>query len=100
MVPDGYTCRDRLYVVLKKAKDDYILTAEDFENERITRLQYRQTEPDARRLDEKGYLDNFRQDIYLYFPNVESDEDFLNLYHYIENLDFVKLVGVIKVVYD
>ena len=99
---DHTTLRSYLRIFLKKAKDDYRVTVEDFENENVEAVLYGFFEPDERRLNEEGYLENFRQDIYLYLkytPDYKmSDEELLNVIHDIEELDFVKAVYTIRAV--
>ena len=89
-------------IFLKKAKDDYRVTVEDFENENVEAVLYGFFEPDERRLNEEGYLENFRQDIYLYLKYTSgykmSDEELLNVIHDIEKLDFVKVVSTVQAV--
>ena len=94
-VIDRDTVTGCIYVILKRQIKPVVLTVSDFQNSNVKSLQYINYYPDQRRSDDKEYLDNFRQDLYLNLKEV-TREELSAVINDVERLDFVKGVGTIR----
>ena len=95
--PNGI-CKDVIHVYLKKQLKTIKLTAKDFNNSNIVSIEYINFEPDQNRADDKEYMDNFRQDLYLHLAGVVTNKELEAFIHDIEKLDFVKEIHTIQAV--
>ena len=90
---------DAIHVYLKKQLKTINLTVNDFNNSNIASLRYVNFEPDPNRLDDKEYMNNFRQEISLLLTDATNGEVNI-IIHEIEKLEFVKKISIIRVEYD
>ena len=93
-------CTDTIYVCLKKQLKSIHLTANDFNNSNIVSIEYINFEPNQNKTDDKEYMKNFRQDLYLHLAGGVTNEELELIIRDIEKLDFVKKISTIRVVYD
>ena len=91
--------KDTLHVKLKKQLKPITLTVKDFNNSYVVSLYYVNSEPQQNRLDDKEYMENFRQEICLLLTDVTNGEVNI-IIHEIEKLEFVKKISIIRVMYD
>ena len=96
---DEYTLHDCISVILKKQIVPIELTIKDFDNSKVVSLEYTHFEPDPNRLDDKEYMENFRQDLILNFKEITLDE-LVDVIHAVERLVFVKAIRTWRVIYD
>jgi len=93
-------CSDTIYVCLKKQLKTIKLTVKDFNNSNIVSIEYINFEPNQNKTDDKEYMKNFRQDLYLYLASNVTNKELEVIIHDIEKLDFVKKISTIRAVND
>ena len=93
-------CSDTIYVCLKKQIKTIKLTAKDINNTNGVSIEYINFEPNQNKTDDKEYMNNFRQDLYLYLAGGVTNKELDIIIHDIEKLDFVKKVSTIRAVDD
>ena len=89
-------CSDAIYVCLKKQLKTIKLTANDFKNSNIVSIEYINFEPNQNKTDDKEYMKNFRQDLYLILASGVTKKELEFIIHDIEKLDFVKKISTIR----
>ena len=96
---DRFEASAAIHVYLKKQLKTIILTVNDFNNPDIVSIKYVNFEPDKNRLDDKEYMNNFRQEISIFLGDVTNREVNI-IIHEIEKLEFLKKISIIRVEYD